>query len=102
MESILMIIVFIIVSLWIFIIHLDKRSIRLFLESRGNTVVSVKWKIIDNDSFGKYSNPGIGKKIYVVRYRDPQKNMWLVFCEINILSEMIWGEEMYLGTGCKK
>lgn len=102
MELVLIIFIIIFLSAWIIIIHSDKRNIKLFLESQGNTVVSIKWKIICNDALCKSSKPGEGKSFYAVRYRDPLGNLLLVFCEIDILSKLIWGKKNYLVNGCKK
>ena len=93
MEIFIIPIAILIISFWILMFKFDKKSVREYLENRGDTVISINWKLFGKGWLSESNKDGGGNRIYLVVFKDIYGNTKQAWCKTAILSGVFLTDE---------
>lgn len=93
MEIFIIPIAILIISFWILMFKFDKKRVREYLENRGDTVISINWKLFGKGWLSESNKDGGGNRIYLVVFKDIYGNTKQAWCKTAILSGVFLTDE---------
>jgi len=81
------------VGIWFLTIQLDKARVRAYIQARGQSVISVKWRLFGHGWLCEASKNGGGNRIYEVEYRDMYGSIHHVWAKTAMLSGVFLSQD---------
>lgn len=93
MEGLFILGPLLVIIIWFFIFKLDKARIRSYFDNRGDTVLSIHWRLFGKGWLSESDNEGGGNRIYKVEFKDLYGNIKQAWCKTAMLSGVFLSDE---------